>query len=77
MAQIIVDVDDLIASDVRDKLTIYWGGPVNGTNPQKMAFLKTYLASKVKREYLDALASIAAQQAEIAARNAGGNPNIT
>jgi len=47
MAQIIIDVNDNIASDVRDVLCNKWGYQ----SGNKMTFLKTYIAAWIKKEY--------------------------
>jgi len=47
MAQIIIDVNDNIAADVRDTLCDKWGYQAGN----KMTFLKTYIAAWIKKEY--------------------------
>jgi len=47
MAQIIIEVNDNIANDVRDVLCNKWGYQ----SGNKMTFLKTYIAAWVKKEY--------------------------
>lgn len=47
MAQIIIDVNDNIAADVRDVLCDKWGY----REGNKMNFLKTYIARWVKMHY--------------------------
>lgn len=47
MAQIIIDVNDNVAAEVRDVLCNKWG--YNEGN--KMVFLKNYIAAWVKKEY--------------------------
>lgn len=52
MAQITITVNDNIAVDVRDALCREWNYQGDGTNADKMAFLKERIAAYLKHVYI-------------------------
>lgn len=77
MAQIIIDVNDAIAVDVRDSLYTYWGGSNNPANAVKMAFLKQQIAIYIKRQYREAKEIVASTTAAQTTNNATASADIT
>jgi hypothetical protein len=77
MAQLIIDINDTIAADVRDALYTYWGGPNNPSNSVKMAFLKTQLAAYIKRQYREAKETQATQTAAATSNSSTATADIT
>lgn len=77
MAQLIIDVNDNIAPDVRDTLCRRYNYSGPDTNPAKMAFLKSYVSADLKSDYSAQKEHEASLAAAAAAATAADSADIS